>query len=87
MSFLKKIFGSKGDKPNFQQPLEKFKQLGFNLNEGVEISDIERWPEGETAFEKEPFSLMYITLGETLEREPRTPLTNNCWNFDLEAIG
>lgn len=27
-----------------------------------------------------------MTLGQTIEREPWTPLTNKCWDFDTEAI-
>ena len=29
---------------------------------------------------------MYQMLGSTTEREPETPITNNCWDFDVEAI-
>jgi hypothetical protein len=73
-------------KPTFEEQLETFKQLGFNLNTGTDISDINRWQEGHKAFEDEPYILMYQTLGSTIEREPWTPLTNKCWDFDLEAI-
>jgi hypothetical protein len=37
-------------------------------------------------FEESPFSLMYITLGQEIERDPFTPLTDRCWDFDTEAI-
>lgn len=65
--------------------LETFKKLGFTLNSGITISDIDRWG-GHKEFENEPYSLLYTTLGQTIEREPWTPLTNRCWNFDAEAI-
>ncbi|MVZ63118.1 hypothetical protein GQF63_13865 [Sphingobacterium humi] len=29
---------------------------------------------------------MYQTLGQTIEREPWTSITDKCWNFDLETI-
>ena len=70
--------------PTFEQQLEIFKELGFELNNGTNKSDIERWEKQE--FLDEPFTLMYITLGQTIEREPWTPLTNKCWDFDTEAI-
>lgn len=69
----------------FDTQLETFKQLGFTLNTGTDISDVDRWG-GHAEFEKEPYSLMYTTLGQTIEREPWTPLTNKCWDFDTEAI-
>ncbi len=79
-------FKKKQDKVSFEQQLEIFKGLGFTLNNGVEISDIDRCSEGKVAFEVDPFELMYTILGQTLEREPWTPLTNQIWYFDTEAI-
>lgn len=70
----------------FEIQFETFKKLGFTLNSGVEISDIARWTDGKKEFEKEPYSLLYQTLGQTIEKEPWTPLTNRCWDFDMEAI-
>lgn len=72
-------------KPTFQEQLDAFTKLGFILNSDVNIMDINRW-DGEHEFEKEPYSLLYLTLGQTIEREPWTPLTNKCWDFDTEAI-
>ncbi len=72
--------------PSFQQQLDVFKQLGFVLNPGVDTSDINRWDSGYREFEKHPYKAMYITLGQTLEREPFTPLTNKIWEFDPEAV-
>jgi hypothetical protein len=74
------------NKPTFEQQLETFKQLGFVLNPGIDTADINRWPGGQYEFEEPPFHLMYQTLGQTIEREPFTPLTNKVWDFDLEAI-
>jgi hypothetical protein len=73
-------------KVGFEQQLETFKQLGFVLNPGVDTSDINRWQGGYKEFEKQPYHLMYQTLGQTIEREPWTPLTNKVWDLDLEAI-
>ncbi len=69
----------------FQEQLDTFQKLGFELNPGVTIADIDRWG-GPEEFENDPYYLMYITLGQTIEREPWTPLTNRCWDFDTEAI-
>jgi hypothetical protein len=77
---------TKKSKPTFEEQLETFKQLGFNLNTGTDTSDINRWQGGHKEFEDQPYHLMYQTLGLTIEREPWTPLTNKCWDFDLEAI-
>lgn len=70
---------------SFENQLETFNKLGFTLNKNVEISDIDRW-ENKQEFEKESYSLLYTTLGQTIEREPWTPLTDRCWDFDTEAI-
>ncbi len=72
--------------PTFQEQLETFKELGFTLNQGISISDINRWEGGYKEFVNKPYHLMYQTLGQTIEREPWTPITNKCWDFDLEAI-
>jgi len=71
---------------SFENQLQIFEQLNFDLNAGIDTSDINRWPGGHKEFEQSPFSLMYITLGQEIEREPFTPLTNKCWDFDTEAI-
>lgn len=70
---------------SFEEQLETFRKLGFQLNAGTSISDIDRWG-GKNDFEGEPFKLLYITLGQTIEREPWTPLTDRVWDFDTEAI-
>lgn len=79
-------YSSNKRKPTFEQQFEVFKELGFVLNSGVDTSDINRWPGGYLEFENLPYHLMYQTLGQTIEREPWTPITNKVWNFDLEAI-
>ncbi len=71
---------------SFDAQFETFKKLGFALNHGTTLSDVDRWNEGKKEFENEPYSLLYTTLGQTIEREPWTPLTNRCWDFDTEAI-
>jgi|TARA_B110000116_G_C16588167_1_gene469387 hypothetical protein len=84
LSFLGFKNNSAPKNPSFEEQLEIFKELGFELSAGTDKSDIERWDEQD--FLDEPFSLMYMTLGQTIEREPWTPLTNKCWDFDTEAI-
>ncbi len=76
----------RNNKVTFQEQFEIFKQLGFTLNKGVDTSDINRWQGGYKEFEDQPFHLLYQTFGQTIEREPWTPITNKCWDFDLEAI-
>jgi len=70
---------------SFEEQFETFNKLGFKLNTGTNISDVDRWG-GHSEFEKEPYSLMYVTLGQSIEKEPWTPLTNKCLHFDTEAI-
>lgn len=72
--------------PSFSQQFAIFQGLGFTLNTGITETDILRWPGGEKAFEEQPYALLYATLGQTMEREPWTPLTDRCWDFDTEAI-
>lgn len=90
ISGLLGLFGCSGktkiSNPTFDQQLETFKQLGFTLNPNIDTSDINCWQGGLKEFEDNPYTTMYQTLGLTIEREPWTPLTNKCWNFDLEAI-
>src|ERR1700733_15042098 len=73
-------------RPSFEQQLETFKQLGFILNHGIDTSDINRWPDGHKEFEKNPYKLLYQTLGQTTEKEPFDPMTDKAWNVDLEMI-
>jgi len=70
---------------SFEHQLETFKTLGFDLNPTITVSDIDRWG-GKKEFDTPPFMMMYITLGQTIEREPWTPLTDRVWDFDMEAI-
>ncbi len=83
-SILSNLFST--PQPSFEEQFETFKNLGFILNKGVDISDINHWKGGLKEFETLPYHLIYQTLGSTLERKPFTPLTNKCWNFDTEAI-
>ena len=69
----------------FEQQMETFKRLGFKLNPGISVGDVDRWS-GKKEFENPPYMILYITLGQTIEREPWTPLTDRCWDFDTEAI-
>jgi len=70
----------------YSNQLDTFFELGFELNHGIKHKDLLRWEGDKKAFEKKPWSLMLITLGQTLERDPWTPLTNKCWNFAPESI-
>ncbi len=89
MGFLSSLFsflGCKNTPPTFDEQLKIFVDLGYTLNEGCDTSDINRWQDGHKEFEEQPYRLMYKTLGQTIEREPWTPLTDKCLDFDLEAI-
>ena len=70
---------------SFEEQMEVFSKLGFKLNPGIKISDVDRWG-SKKEFEEPPFVTLYITLGQTIEREPWTPLTDRVWDFDTEAI-
>ena len=70
---------------SLEAQLDTFKKLGFILNPNANIDDINRWG-GEEKFIKEPYELLYFTLGQQTERDPWEPLTNRCWHFDAEAI-
>ena len=72
-------------KVSFDEQMKVFKDLGFEFNEGASETDIiNMW--GKEELENEPYSLLYISLGAQVEREPWTPITNQCWHFDTEAI-
>jgi hypothetical protein len=60
-----------------------FVKLGFKLNPGIDTKDLYRWVGTK---EEPPYKMLYITLGQTMEREPWTPLTDRVWDFDTEAI-
>ena len=70
----------------FDQQLEIFRQLHFDLNPEVDSSDIASWELDDGTAEEQPFMLVYTLLGSCIEREPFTPITNRCWSFDTEAI-
>lgn len=79
------ITDSKQKEYSFESQMEVFKNLGFKFNKGTSQKDIlNMW--GREEIEKEPFSLLYISLGAQIEREPWTPITNQAWHFDTEAI-
>lgn len=72
-------------KVSFDEQIKVFKNLGIEFNEGASEADIiNMW--GKDELETEPYSLLYISLGSQVEREPWTPITNQCWHFDTEAI-
>lgn len=70
---------------SFEEQMQVFANLGFDLNPGTKVSDVNRWG-SKKEFEEPAFVTLYITLGQTVEREPWTPLTNRVWDFDTEAI-
>jgi hypothetical protein len=65
--------------------LATFKRLGFAFNPGIGESEIAELKKRILPQDK-PYALLYIELGRTIEREPWTPLTDRCWDFDVEAI-
>lgn len=85
MGFVSGLLRLLGGKKKLETQLETFRQVGLVPNTGVELSDIDCWG-GSEAFEEEPYSLLYSTLGQTIEREPWTPISDKCWHFDTEAI-
>lgn len=85
---LLNIFQKKKSKVNvsIDKQILDFKSLGFKINEGVDIyKEIENWSNIEN-FEKRPYFLTYILLGSTTEDGKFTPITDNVWHFDMEAI-
>lgn len=60
----------------FDQQLEIFRQLHFDLNPEVDSSDIASWELDDSTAEEQPFMLVYTLLGSCIEREPFTPITN-----------
>jgi hypothetical protein len=73
-------------KPTFEEQLNTFKELGFDLNPEVRPSDIDQWKASYKNFDEPTYQWIYQTLGSIIEREPWTPVTNKCWDFDMEAI-
>lgn len=67
----------------FEEQLHVFQTLGFELNEGIEIGDVKMFSTEE--YEKDPFTLMYTSLGSA-EEYNYAPITDRCWDFDTEAI-
>lgn len=72
-------------KVSFEVQLKSFEKLGYKLNNGITNETfLESYDKAD--FEDEPWSLMYIIFGSTIEKEPWTPITNDCWHFDAECI-
>lgn len=72
-------------KVTFDEQLKSFQQLGFKFNNGITKENLlESFDESE--FENDPWNLMYVCLGSTIEKEPYTPITDSCWHFDAECI-
>ena len=72
-------------KATFEQQLDSFQKLGFKFNNGItKESLLDSFDKSE--FENDPWNLMYVCLGSTIEKEPYTPITDDCWHFDAECI-
>lgn len=72
-------------KVSFEEQLKTYEKLGFKLNDGITKETLlESYDKSD--FEDDTWVLMYVTLGSTIEREPWTPITNDCWHFDAECI-
>ncbi|MCR6722179.1 MAG: hypothetical protein NVV59_18245 [Chitinophagaceae bacterium] len=69
-----------------EKQLQIFLDAGFELNPGVTQNDLLTWAGGTEAFAEEPFGLLYKILGLPIQREPYTPVCNQCWTFDMEFI-
>jgi hypothetical protein len=70
---------------SFDKQLEVFSNLGFKINPDIEAEVLDSF-RSDKLIEEEPYSFLYMELGRTIEREPWTPLTDRCWDFDTEAI-
>ncbi|WP_093023954.1 hypothetical protein [Pustulibacterium marinum] len=72
-------------KVSFEEQLKTYNELGYKLNSGITKETLlESYDKSD--FEDDTWVLMYVTLGSTIEREPWTPITNDCWHFDAECI-
>lgn len=69
-----------------EKQLQLFQDAGFELNPGVTQNDLLLWAGGVEAFDEEPYTLLYKVLGLPIQREPYTPMCNQCWTFDMEFI-
>ena len=69
----------------FEEQWETFQRLGFTLNRGIDDSTIAALRIDKSIVER-PYAILYMELGRTIQREPWTPLTNQVWDFDVEAI-
>jgi hypothetical protein len=77
---------------SFEEQLETFKILGYQLNDGIDkktfILDYQRNTGVETAiedFEKHPYEILYYYLG-SISTENQINYTNNCVTYDIEFI-
>ena len=68
-----------------QEQLTNLEALGFILNEGIDRSEIIDMAEALHAETSAPYSTLYAVLG-CLSEESGIPFTNQCWDFDTEAI-
>ena len=68
-----------------EEQLQQLSTLGIEFADGMGVENLlESWDRA--AFEEEPYSLLLLTMGGTIEREPWTRISNNVWHFDTEAI-
>ncbi len=70
---------------SFEQQWETFRKLGFSLNAGIDNSVVDDLRK-DKSIEDKPYASLYMELGGTIQKEPWTPLTDRCWDFDTEAI-
>ncbi len=74
-----------GKAVSFEIQMETFRKLGFALNSSIDESVVDDLRRDKSIVER-PYAILYMELGRTIQKEPWTPLTDRCWDFDTEAI-
>jgi hypothetical protein len=72
-------------KVNLEIQLAKFAALGITQNRGTTESDLFLF-HTRHELEESPFKKLAETMGEDIEREPRTPIADPLWMCDMECI-
>jgi hypothetical protein len=71
---------------NLEQQLKTLAEIGFTLNDGINIDDL-LYSFDRQSYEKKPFDLILFMLGTEVEHEPwGRPFCSTVWNFDTECI-
>ena len=72
-------------KQTLEEQLTALANCGICPNPGIAVDHLlESCARDE--YENEPFGLLLVILGNTLEREPWSPLSDCIWHLDTECI-